>query len=1024
MNRVGVKKSHKKVAFMFFVLLSLSLSADENENDTFFENHIRPLLTAKCLECHGPEKQENGLRLDSRKGWEQGGDQGPAIIAGKPESSLLIRAVSYHDTELQMPPKKMLEAHEIAELELWIKLGAPDPRTEEKSSETIAMTLQEAKNFWSFQPLKEPLTPNTNNNQWSHQPIDQFIFAELESRGLSPVRDADKRTLIRRATFDLTGLPPTIGEISEFIEDASPDAFLKVVDRLLASPTYGERWGRHWLDIARYADTAGDGSDYPVREAYKYRDWVIRAFNKDMPFNEFVREQIAGDILAKRHSINDPLQYSDRITATGFLAIGKRYGYKDSPDYQHLDFADVIDTLGRSLQGLSIGCARCHDHKYDPISAEDYYALYGILQSTKWAFPGGEEQKRPAHFPPLVPPQKVIALEKVKTEKIALLEREMSEKTKLRDDLDRNERAGGIDLGFESQKPKIPLSAPWVFSGPLEVLEEAQSPFQEIHPKGKVGVRLGSGQITDGIRYVFKNGLTTTPGQEINFALDFRTLASEHTGSFRFYLGQGVIQSLAVQCSITSTEFSVANGNKWETVCKLEPGKWQTLRITINPEAKSYSGFIGTAEDLTHFSEKDVGPNWNGIIDCFICDGAGHVEGAACARDIDNIGLQPETFQAPGSTPVIAEPLSAEEAQELKILTKSVGDLEKQLAKIKKSQSYQVAYGVSEAKPVDAHFQFRGEPTKPGKKVTRRFLEVLGGQPVGQASSGSGRLELADQITHANNPLTARVFVNRVWQWHFGQGIVSTPSDFGSRGAAPTHPKLLDWLAINFIKSGWSIKSLHRLIMSSRTYQLASIDHKKNLLKDPENRFIWRYSRQPLDAESIRDAILSISGKLDRSIPKSHPFPPVNQWGFSIHNPFHAVYDSNHRSVYLMIQRNRRHPYLSLFDAADPNQSIAKRRPTTTPTQALFLQNSRFIHDNGEQFAKRIMDIPGDDSKKILWAFETAHGTIPNNQIIQSCIKFLSDYRDKIKGAESKKHSDWEALSRVLLTSNSFLFVE
>ena len=400
------------------------------------------------------------------------------------------------------------------------------------------------------------------------------------------------------------------------------------------------------------------------------------------------------------------------------------------------------------------------------------------------------------------------------------------------------------------------------------------------------------------------------------------------------------------------------------------------------------------------------------------------MEGAACARDIDNVGLQPKKFQAPGSTPVIAEPLSAEEAQELKILTKSVGDLEKQLAKIKKSQSYQVAYGVSETKPVDAHFQFRGEPTKPGKKVTRRFLKVLGGQPVGQAPSSSGRLELANQITHASNPLTARVFVNRVWQWHFGRGIVSTPSDFGSRGAAPTHPKLLDWLAVKFIESGWSIKSLHRLIMSSRTYQLASVDHENNLLKDPENRFLWRYSRQPLDAESIRDAILSVSGKLDRSIPKSHPFPPVNQWGFSIHNPFHAVYDSNHRSVYLMIQRNRRHPYLSLFDAADPNQSIAKRRPTTTPTQALFLQNSRFIHDNGQQFAKRIMDIPGDDSKKILWAFESAHGTIPNDQIIQSCLKFLSDYRDKIKGAKSKTHSDWEALSRVLLTSNSFLFVE
>ena len=397
----------QRPAFQYTLLLSLLLAffsiipGARGESDTdFYESQIRPLFIKYCVKCHGAEKQESDLRLDSPQHWETGGLNGPAILPGKPEDSLLLRAVKKTDPDLQMPPgKQKLSSQEIAALEKWIKAGAVAPR-QRVTTPPDKLTLAQADEFWSFQPVTRPALPTSKFiDSWSWSPVDHFILARLESEGLSPAPVADKRTLIRRATFDLTGLPPTPEEIHAFLVDSDADAFHKVIDRLLDSEGYGERWGRHWLDVARYADTAGDGADYPVREAVKYRDWVINAFNADQPYNEFLREQIAGDILAREGPAS---RYASRVTATGFLAVGKRYGYKPSPDYQHLDFADAIDSLGRSLMGLTLGCARCHDHKYDPISTEDYYALYGIMQSTTWAFPGGEEQKRPSHFPELV----------------------------------------------------------------------------------------------------------------------------------------------------------------------------------------------------------------------------------------------------------------------------------------------------------------------------------------------------------------------------------------------------------------------------------------------------------------------------------------------------------------------------------------------------------------------------------------------------------------------------------------------
>lgn len=1019
-------------------------------DDDFFETRVRPLLVKHCVNCHGPKKQEGGLRLDSRDAWMRGGDRGAAIVAGQPDKSLLIQAVRHGDPDFRMPPDRKLSARQIADLEKWIRRGAIDPRRESARPVNARLNPDEARAFWSFQPVTQPGVPRAEDDRWSRTSLDAFVRTAWIRRGLTPVADADPRTLIRRATLDLTGLPPTPDEIDAFLKDDPEQAFARLIDRCLKSPAYGERWGRHWLDVARYADTAGDGADYPVREARKYRDWVIAAFNADQPYDEFIREQIAGDVIARQMatravsagSVNTQqpgsdgaeassdaiggsadleAEYARLVTATGFLAIGKRYGYKPSPDYEHLDFADVIDSVGRSVLGLSLGCARCHDHKYDPVSMADYYAFYGILKSTKWAFPGGEELKRPAHFPPLVPPATAARLDQVKAEELAKLDSEIASRKSDRNRLDPNWCAGGLDLHLESQAIGKPPGKPWFHAGPIEVRADSQSPFEHVYSRGTRGVRLGSGQPTDGLRYVFPDGLRAAPGRQMHFTLDFRTAAdAKEKGAYRFYLGRGVVQSLAVECSVTASEFAIRNGTEWEVIRRVERGVWHTLRLTIDPAKKTYSGIVGTVDDLTTFESKGVGLNWDGVLDCFICDGIGHVGGAACARDLDNVGLQETPFGEPGG--VAERPRREPDVARRKELDARIKELTERRAARAAVPAYAVAYGVGESSPTNVRIQQRGEPERLGDEVPRRFLEVLGGDRV-PPDAGSGRLPLADWLTRSTNPLTARVFVNRVWQWHFGQGLVTTPSDFGLRGQRPSHPELLNWLASEFVANGWSVKWLHRQIMLSRTYQLASDDHADNLETDPGNRWLWRFARRRLDAESIRDSMLAVSGGLDRSEPGPHPFPPVESWGFTIHRPFHAVYDSRHRSVYLMVQRNRRHPYLALFDAADPNQSVASRHATTTPTQALFLMNSPFVHEQADLFARRILAAADDTPSRVRFAFTAAHGRVPPEPEFQDAVAFVSAYREKLAADDSGQQA-WAALARVLLTSNAFLYVE
>lgn len=790
------------------------------EEVDFFEKKIRPILVTHCSECHSREskKRQGGLLLDSRDGWMRGGDSGAVIVPGDPDKSLLILAVRQTDKDLRMPPKLKLTDTQIADLETWVKNGAVDPRktiadqAEELTARSkYGMSLEEGRKFWSFQPVQDPAVPKVRDNAWPKNAVDNFVLARIEAAGVIPAPAADARTLLRRVTFDLTGLPPTPVEMDAFLADTSPQAFEKVVDRLLDSPRYGERWGRHWLDVVRYADTSGNASDYPVPQAHRYRDWVIRAFNKNMPYDQFLREQIAGDLLP---SGTDSERF-ERITATGYLAIARRFGGSRMGEH-HLTLEDTIDNLGRAFLGSSISCARCHDHKFDPFTMSDYYGLYGIFESTRYPFPGAEADKKPADFVPLMTQAEIDSLLVPHREKLAAVDAEI--KTLEAADADAKKLPDGPE-----KKPAVDAAA--------KALAEARK-----------------------------------------------------------------------------------------------------KRTTVVAEA-----------------------------------------------------------------PAIND-----------------------------------AYAVADGKPANTKLQLRGDPKRLGEEVPRHFPAILGGNELPKDAATSGRLQLAEWITDPKNPLTARVMVNRIWQFHFGRGIVQTPNDFGTRGQAPTHPELLDFLASRFVESGWSMKAMHKLILLSQSWQLASsADHAvmaKNSQLDPNNELFWKFNRHRLDAESIRDTLLFVGGDLDETPAGTHPFPPAHTWGWTQHNPFVAAYETRRRSVYLMQQRLKKHPYLALFDGADPSSSTGSRLPSTTPLQALFVMNDPLAHAESSKFAARAIASESDEPARIAAAYQLAWNRSPSADEQQECADFLKQYRDQL--AELKTPPDqvdlkaWSALVRVLMSSNEFVFVD
>ena len=706
-------------------LLSLAALSDAGaaiapQDAEFFETKVRPMLVERCFECHSHDKKiKGGLALDSRSGWEKGGDTGPAVVPGKPEESLLIKAIRHEDKDLAMPPKKKLSDKEIATLTEWVKMGAPDPR--QVVAKIGGMTAEEAKAWWAFQPL-----PTASAESLLPSRIDDFIAARLGKAGLAPAPRADKRTLVRRVTFDLIGLPPTPEEVAAFLADDAPGAFSRVVERLLASPRYGERWARHWLDVVRYTDsldTRGFGGEGDVAEAWRYRDWVTRSFNRDLPYDQFIEQQVAGDMMLRQPGAAfDP----DKLIATGMYAIGNWGNGDADKEKAHTDIVDdQIDVTGRAFLGLTLACARCHDHKFDPITTADYYGLGGIFFSSHIL----------NQFAPKTAGEKIM--------RISLLS--PAEQEKQRTTIERQ----------------------------IAEVDEA---------------------------------LSEDP-------TDITALESE--------------------------------------------------RRHLNGELKAFPACHGLQE-----------------------------------------GGIPKT-------------------------------------------AYEGFH--------DAHIHVRGRYDRLGDSVPRHFPVILAGENQPPIREGSGRLELAHWLASPQNPLTARVMVNRIWQHHFGEGLVRTPNNFGKLGTAPTHPELLDWLAAEFIRSGWSIKAMHRLIVNSATYQRSSTSSSAS--SDPDNLLFARQNRRRFEAESLRDAMLSVSGSLD-----------LKEGGPSIRD-----LTAPRRTLYITTIRADRATYQMLFDAADPTAIVEKRIESTVAPQALWLLNHPLVLAQARALAARARNAASADADRVRWLYETLY---------------------------------------------------
>jgi hypothetical protein len=783
-------------------------AAPSPEGIEYFEKHIRPILLDRCYSCHSAtaKKLKGGLRLDSREALRKGGDSGPAIFPGEPARSLLIKAILRGPDAEKMPPKdsEKLSAEQIRHFEAWVKMGAPDPRGAAAPARR-SIDVAAARKRWPFIPVAEPALPALRNERWAWTPIDRFILAKLEEKGVRPVGDADPRTLLRRVTFDLTGLPPTPEDVDAFLADSSPDAFSRLVERLLASPAYGERWGRHWLDVVRYSDAAGDNSDYPIPQIYKYRNYVISAFNEDKPYDRFIREQLAGDLLPFR----DEAERRSNFIATGYLANARRFGSVTDDYPWHLTIEDTIDNLGRTFLGVTASCTRCHDHKFDPFTNDDYYALYGIFESTRYPFPGIELQHYQSDLVYLAPEEQV--------------DRAMKE---------RRERMTSLDASTK----------------PIDALKKAAE---------------------------------TAGGKE----------------------------------------------NDGEAA-----------------RAKEFAQDLGKEID-------------------------------ALRKERTRVQQSPLPFES--------------------------------------------LYAVCDAPVVgNAQVQIKGDPARRGREIPRRFFEVLGGQALPAGEHHSGRRELADWVADPANPLTARVMVNRLWHWHFGKGIVQTPSDFGRQGRAPTHPELLDWLARRFVESGWSIKALHRLILSSHAYRVSCDDDSACLAADPDNDLLWKYRRRRLEAEAIRDSILAVSGTLDRSMGGPHPIPPMTTWEYTEHKPFLSVYEHRQRSVYLLTQRISRHPFLGTFDGAETNSGTPARITSTTSLQALSLLNDPFLHQQAVAFAARLAREGKDDEARIERAYRLALGRPPTETERGAALGYVIATR-----ARSGETPAWESFARVLFRLSEFVYV-
>ena len=942
------------------------------ESAAFFENSVRPLLVEHCEGCHGQKKQWAGLRLDSGESVLKGGESGPVLVPGNADASELIRRVASTDDDIRMPPPESgvkLSDSEIAALASWIRNGAEWPATDPETGGPRGIraggVTDSDRDHWSFRSLSHVLPSKLPDDSWSHNAVDYFVLSAQRRAGLAPNVDASKAALLRRLALDLTGLLPSLAEQEAFLADESADAVEKVVEGLLRSPAYGERWGRHWLDLVRYADTSGVASDHPVPQARRYRDYVINAFNQDKPYDQFVREQIAGDLIAADH-LDEPNKYAELITATGYVAISRRFGFEPNED-QHLTIQDTLDNIGQTFLGLSIGCARCHDHKFEPITARDYYSLYGIFDSTRYPFTGAETDQIPKDFTPLLAPEEAKPLQDAFEAKMAEIAAKL--------------------VALAEEKKVLPAgeipSVDW-----KERQQAAEAQRNQLQDAGPYQTAYA---VSEGVAHnsrIQKRGEPASPGDEVSRRYLEVLGGSEVPGATAMAEGYYVDGWYVAELS--------------EPV-QLEVGREYTVSVNVN----------------THYvrsPEAEVVPVPSGPL-----------------------AFQRGVYSEPGKYPTeqygfyyFADVLFDTHTESTGRNWPLLMNQKPQILNRNDNKPYEVGTVFTASVPGQVRaLRFIKAANEVGSHVAKLWNsdgQLLASATFASPSGASGRRELGDWLISANPSLAARVMVNRVWQHHFGYGLVRSENDFGHQGEAPSHPGLLDFLSEQFIASGWSVKALHRLILASHAYRLSSSDVPASSAIDPENRKLWRFPRQRMDAEAIRDNLLLLAGSLDLSIPNEHPFPPQRSWNFTQHNPFLAVYEHNHRSVYLMTQRFKRNPLYVTFDGPDPNASTPRRMTTTVPSQALFMMNSSFVQKQSEAFAKKIISGNPDFNSRLKQLFREALVRDPSVRQQTAVAGFIEHYQQRFESSgvplDQRELKTWSAVAQQILASNEFLYGE
>nr|WP_236649086.1 DUF1553 domain-containing protein [Rhodopirellula sp. SM50] len=989
---------HRITAAVFFLSWAIVLGspAPADNQLEFFEKKIRPVLVKHCYQCHSADSEELGgkLRVDNRQSMLAGGESGPVLLAGSPDESLIIQALRYDG--LEMPPEEPLPATIIKDFETWVSLGAVDPRDQPlpDASSRVEPNATDDESLWSFVPRQDPPVPSVNDSDWPRDSIDRFILSSMRQAGLQPTDDADPRTLVRRLYHDLIGLRPTQADIEAFLVDFDRhgvEATARLVDRLLNSPQYGVRWGRHWLDVARYGESNGDdglGRNATFPNAWRYRDYVIESLNQDVPYNRFLTEQIAGDLLPAATAG----QRNRQLIATGFLAIGSKPAVAMNKNFAMDVVDDQINVVCTGVLGLSVACARCHDHKHDPIPTKDYYALAGIFRSTETLYGAAGNEKLTAPPTPLHE-----------------LHADLQATRKQPDRTSSPKLPAAYSEFIDALQPELHAtldSKPDALSLSREATFSAET-FAEVNDTRFTG-RFDQPTESYSVSFWFRNTVNNDARPITAYlfsraALDDKTLPGDHLGiggkhdksrSGKLFVFNGNVKKTSIVGS------TVIPRNSWNHVALVRAGN--QVKVFLNGRleiASEIEATFATSLDYCLAARSDTFAPLTGNIGQFTLL-------SRALTDQEAIALHQASGQPVGVRP--SSPLG-------------------------------FAMGVREkAKPTDCKIHINGEGTKLGPSVTRGVLTAyrnvsedgFNDISITIGTDRSGRAELAEWLTHPDHPQTARVIVNRIWMHLFGRGIVTTPDDFGVYGARPSHPELLDHLANRFVREGWSIKRIIRAMVLSRTYGLSSLADSGMTEQDPENIWLSRHARKRLDAESLRDGMLQASGRLDYGPGQGSAIETLDtliNWPPGASTDLHR--QSSHRSVYLCMLRHAPPQELAAFDLPDGVSVRGKRDVTTLPTQSLFLINSVFAVEQSRELARRVLDDDlRDDGDRLRAIFSAVLGRHPSESERDRSFAYLRSTEATLAGGGQDRdrcrvHA-WASLAQALMTTNEFRYVD